>query len=233
MSDNGQKTFAIADLHGRRDLLEMALAEIEVMAPGGTVVFTGDYVDRGPESAQIIRRLMDGPPANWRWICLKGNHEDMMVDHCRTGLNIDLWLQNGGGATLLSYGHPRSGAIDLSVVPEDHLRWIDQLPTYWEDERRVFVHAGVHRTRPLEEQSEHQLLWTLYGSRDPGGWRDKLVVHGHEQFEDGPKLHLGRIDLDTFAWATGRLVVGVFDDTQGAPIDLIEVKGSADRRFAA
>lgn len=226
------RTYSIADLHGRYDLLDEALAHIEALSEGGKVVFTGDYVDRGPDSRRIVERLMAGPPAGWEWVCLKGNHEDMMFDHCSTKRGLDIWMMNGGGSTLISYGHPNAGAIDVSVVPKPHLDWIAGLPLYYEDAHRVFVHAGVHPTLPLEEQLEPTMLWMLYPDYDPGGWRGKFVVHGHHQFEDGPKQYIGRIDMDTFAWATGRLVVAVFDDDKpGAPDRLIEIIGPPDSRY--
>jgi hypothetical protein len=100
------KTYAIADLHGRFDLLEMAFACIvERAEPPATLVTLGDYVDRGPDSRKIIERLMVGLGRDgWRLICLKGNHEDIMWQTCRRLPDVDWWLTNGGGATLISYG---------------------------------------------------------------------------------------------------------------------------------
>jgi len=95
------KTYAIADLHGRFDLLELALACIAERAePLATLVTLGDYVDRGPDSRKIIERLMAGLERDgWRLICLKGNHEDIMWQTCRRLPDVDWWLTNGGGAT--------------------------------------------------------------------------------------------------------------------------------------
>ena len=96
------KTYAIADLHGRFDLLEMALAcIIERAELPATLVTLGDYVDRGPDGRKIIERLMAGLGRDgWRLICLKGNHEDIMWQTCRRLPDVDWWLTNGGGATL-------------------------------------------------------------------------------------------------------------------------------------
>ena len=80
------------------------------------------------------------------------------------------------------------------------------------DAHRIFVHAGVDRFKPLDQQDSQVLLWKLYDGNDEGGHDRRHVVHGHHQFEAGPIKHPGRTDLDTFAWYTGRLVVGVFDD---------------------
>lgn len=227
------RTYAIADLHGRLDLLEGALAKIEANEPG-KVVFLGDYVDRGPQSAQIISRLMAGPPEGWQWVCLQGNHEDMMIETLTMPLHPNWWIGNGGGATLLSYGHSPSGEYHPAVVPEDHIRWLKGLPVIHIDDHRVFVHAGVDPTIPLDQQTKKDMQWMLYPEPEhfAGGHGERHVVHGHHQFAHGPIMTAGRTDLDTFAWATGRLVVGVFDDdAPGGPVDLIEVKLEPDMRY--
>lgn len=224
------KTYAIADLHGRFDLLEMAIASIEAGADGGKVVFLGDYVDRGPQSRQIIDRLMAGPQkTGWQWICLRGNHEDIMVACCETVRLIgSWWIPNGGARTLMSYGAKvGDDAIDAAQnVPAAHLEWMKALPRMHIDAHRVFVHAGVDPLKPLDQQDDQDLGWKLYDDDDGRGHGERHVVHGHHQFEDGPILLAGRTDLDTFAWFTGRLVVGVFDDEKpGGPVDLVVVQG--------
>ncbi|WP_242221761.1 metallophosphoesterase [Shinella zoogloeoides] len=222
------KTFIIADLHGRHDLLLMAIERIEQSShSGGTVVFTGDYVDRGPASRQVIETLMAGPQTpRWKWVCLQGNHEEIMLAGCMGVLHW--WLPNGGGATLISYGAENGGDAReaLKLVPKEHLQWIRDLPLYYEDAHRVFVHAGVDETLDLADTPSKVLQWHLYGRDYPHGYRGKHVVHGHEQYEDGPVLNADRSDFDTLAWWTGRLVVGVFDDdVPGGPVSTIEIKG--------
>src|SRR5436190_9079023 len=109
-------TYAIDDLHGRFDLLEMALAKIADHAEvPGTVITLGDYVDRGPE--QLIAGLDN---EGWRLICLKGNHEDIMWQTCRGIVpECDWWLTNGGGATLISYGQNEGDEADVTIVPDE------------------------------------------------------------------------------------------------------------------
>jgi serine/threonine protein phosphatase 1 len=228
------KTYAIADLHGRFDLLSVALAHLAENETPGHVVFLGDYVDRGPESRQIIERLMAGPPEGWRWTVLRGNHEHLMVYGC-IGHHIDrrLWMINGGGATLISYGHATEGDVDVSVVPKAHLAWLAELPFLAHDEHRVFVHAGLDPDKDLEDQDDSFCIWVLYGKDDEADYRGRHIVHGHHQFAEGPMKFKGRTDLDTFAWATGRLVIGVFDDdVPGGPVSFIELKGKPDERMA-
>lgn len=228
-------TYAIADLHGRFDLLQAALLQIKQHHSDrepGRIITLGDYIDRGPESRQVIERLMAGVDGGWQLVCLKGNHEDIMVKTLRVPLHPDWWIGNGGGTTLVSYGHEKSGQYRPDVVSAAHVDWVANLPTMIADKHRIYVHAGIDRFVSLNEQDREVLLWKLYDFDDPGGHGDLHVVHGHHQFEDGPVLHSGRTNLDTFAWATGRLVVGVFDDDKaGGPIDLIELSGNPDPRF--
>jgi serine/threonine protein phosphatase 1 len=125
------RTYAIADLHGRFDLLELALTKIANRAePSATLVTLGDYVDRGPDSRKVIERLMGNlGHEGWRLICLKGNHEDIMWQTCRRIVpDCSWWLTNGGGATLISYGQNEGDQADITVVPEEHLKWIERLP---------------------------------------------------------------------------------------------------------
>jgi serine/threonine protein phosphatase 1 len=221
-------TYAIADLHGRFDLLNAAFEKIadHATAPH-TVICLGDYVDRGPQSRQIIEFLMAGSRTPGQTlICLKGNHEAMMVQCCRDPGQIGWWLGNGGGSTLVSYGQMLGEVADPSVVPEAHLAWLAELPLMHVDTHRIYVHAGVDFSKPLEIQGENDLLWRRYPPGDEHGHGTRHVVHGHDPFEKGPILLAGRTDLDTLAWATGRLVIGVFDDAvPGGPVNLIEVLG--------
>ena len=233
------KTYVIGDLHGRYDLLQMALSEIGKRVHSGrtpaTVIMLGDYVDRGLASRQIIELLMDGI-GTIKLICLKGNHEEIMYETCRKPLDPNWWLGNGGGQTLMSYGHSARGPIDLSVVSDVHLDWIGKLPYMHVDKHRVYVHAGVDASRPLADQVEaftgslwertRLVTWWRYGDTEQGGHGNYHVLHGHTPYKEGPMRYQGRTNLDTYAWRTGRLVVGVFDDdTPGGPVGLIEVIG--------
>lgn len=215
--------FAVGDLHGRFDLLEAALAAIKTRADGGTIVFLGDYVDRGPQSREIIERLMAGPPAGWEWICLMGNHEAMLVEMTKfPEIGMPRFIANGGAPTLASYGTVAWDPGRPPPIPAAHVDWLASLPLMHMDRHRLYVHAAVDRWRPLHRQREQTLLWGLYPEDDEGGHGDFHVVHGHQQVAAGPVLKKHRTNLDTFAWRTGRLVVGVFDDEPpGGPVELI------------
>ncbi len=215
-------TYVIPDIHGRDDLLSRAFAEISAHGggDGGLIVAIGDYVDKGPASSQVVERLRGGI-AGRTLVALKGNHDAMMVAALRDPAKFAYWMSKGGDAALASYG----GAP--SSVPESHIAWLDRLPLMHVDAHRVYVHAGVVPVLPLEQQSEATLLTMRYPKGYGGGIGGRHVVHGHDNDPDGPLLFEGRTNLDTLAWRTGRLTVGVFDDDKpGGPVDLIVVTGA-------
>lgn len=224
-------TYAIADLHGRFDLLLQAskvIADDAAHRPHKLVIL-GDFIDRGPHSRNIIELLSNPPASNREWVVLQGNHEDIMLqafaDPARC---LRWWIGNGGGQTLMSYGYRDGDMLHPSKVPQGHLDWLAGLPLYHEDARRIFVHAGLPSHLPLTEASPSTLQWMLYRSTesypdaevhdDAPHCSGKHIVHGHHQSACHPLLKPHRTNLDSFAWHTGRLAIGVFDDSQAAPI---------------
>jgi serine/threonine protein phosphatase 1 len=219
-------TYVIPDIHGRDDLLGRALAEINAHASGeaGVIVTIGDYVDKGPQSRQVIERLLPGIGGGWRFVALKGNHDAMMVEGLRDPAKLASWLEQGGDKALASYG----GAP--AAVPQAHLAWLDQLRLIHVDAHRLYVHAGVDPGVALDMQNEKTLLWKRYRKEDASGFGERHVVHGHDNDPEGPLLYAGRTNLDTAAWKTGRLTIGVFDDDRpGGPVEFIVVKAAAGR----
>jgi serine/threonine protein phosphatase 1 len=215
------QTFVVPDLHGRLDLLEDGLAEIAARSKDGkvTIVTIGDYVDKGPASKGVIDRLLSGV-AGFELVTVKGNHDAMMVDALRDPSKVADWLGKGGDAALTSYGG------DPAHVPPTHVDWLDQLRLFYVDAHRLYVHAGVDPEIPLDRQSEKTLLWKRYPKGFPDGFGDLHVVHGHDNDPNGPLLYAHRTNLDTLAWRTGRLTIGVFDDNSpGGPIDFIVIQG--------
>jgi diadenosine tetraphosphatase ApaH/serine/threonine PP2A family protein phosphatase len=221
------RTYAVPDLHGRCDILNAAIDRIVEHSRGtiAKVITLGDYIDRGPESRQVMERLVNWPLESLPLVALKGNHEAMMWECCKNLSDPKWWLKNGGDQTLLSYGQCATAALQISAVPAAHLDWIAKIPSVYVDEHRIFVHAGVDDSLPLDRQGDQILLWKRY----PEGFRKGLgrrhVVHGHDARPDGPVLTKGRTNLDTLAWRTNRLVIGVFDDdVPGGPAELLEIK---------
>ena len=214
-------------------------------------IILGNMNDNLPVSSQLlelIRTICDVPDTGLAPLeliplkVLRGNHENMMINVLANPMQhvLEWWLGNGGGATLLSYGYKEGDKI-LPLKPklEDDIRWLLSLPHYYETDKQVFVHAGVLPGARMKDQPTEVLTWKCYdeaykwpeGATKPLTDADypKHVVHGHEQWSDGPKLLKNRTDLDTFAWHTGRLAIGVFDDSQGAPIDILWAIGDPDK----
>lgn len=215
-------TYAVGDVHGCLDFLNEILARIEADAAGRPyrLVCLGDYIDRGPDSAGVIAHLMllqaRRPD---RVVCLKGNHEDLMLRALRRPDTLPVWLYNGGDACLHSFG-----VETPENLPEDVVAWVRDLPTWFEDEERIFVHAGLRPGRPYQDQSDRDRLWIreefLEGDHDFG----KYVVHGHTpRLRGGPELRPHRANLDTGAVYGGRLTAGIFTDAQAAPVGFLQV----------
>src|SRR5260370_42025762 len=123
-------SYAIADLHGRYDLLSEAVTKIVEHSKSdrpATIITLGDYVDRGPKSRQVIERLMDWGSPDLKLVCLKGNHEDIMWQCCRQPIKAGWWMDNGGGATLSSHGQHFGGTRDLKGAPGTHPRRVEAL----------------------------------------------------------------------------------------------------------
>lgn len=195
----------IGDVHGRADLLEPLLDRIARDHPAFLPVFTGDLIDRGPDSQAVLRRVRAlGAGA----VVLRGNHEQMMLDFLddpeRSG---PAWLRHGGVETLASFGiaaqDPDAPAA-LRAALADTEGWLRALPLWWLSGTVAVVHAGADPRLPLPAQDPRALLWghPAFGRfpRRDGIW----VAHGHV-IVDAPRCARGVISVDTGAWRTGRL----------------------------
>jgi serine/threonine protein phosphatase 1 len=172
--------FAIGDIHGCLSPLRLL---VERLPAGEPLVFLGDYIDRGPHSAGVIRylrRLAKDRPCRF----LKGNHEDLMQTAIAEPDAIGAWLANGGGATLKSYGldsREWASAPDRAAFLGQDRAFFDALELYVEDERSIFVHAGVDPHEPdLTKQKPRVLLWIREPFfRNAALWKGKQVFFGH------------------------------------------------------
>ncbi len=228
---SGSRVYAIGDIHGRSDLLRrlhgMILEDAAPDSPDSAdlrkvVVYVGDYVDRGPDSAGIIAMLIEEPLQGFESHPLKGNHEDMMILFLESGEGSEMWMFNGGRDTLDSYG---IGISDISLfrgdrealalafrdaVPESHRAFLDGLRLHHREGDYLFVHAGVRPGVALEDQSEKDLIWIREEFTDSDADFGAIVVHGHS-IRAEPETKPNRIGIDTGAWRSNRLTALVLE----------------------
>jgi serine/threonine protein phosphatase 1 len=226
----GTRVYAIGDIHGSAHLLDALCERIADDAGHGgperkVLVYLGDYVDRGLESPRVIDTLIAGPPPGFEQVCLMGNHEEAMFGFLEDISVGPMWLRNGGGETLLSYGVslPNSGDVaarleaarqDLRArLPRAHLDFLRGLQLFHIEGDYLFVHAGVRPGVDLGDQHRNDLLWIredfLRSNADLG----HMVVHGHTIATD-PQVRANRIGIDTGAYATGVLTCLVLEGTE-------------------
>lgn len=167
--------FVIGDIHGCADELRRLIDALP-LAAGDRVVFLGDYIDRGPASKNVVDFLLSlrSSAADIEFIFLKGNHEDMLLSYLGlNGAHGDMFLVNGGKATLASYGvNERDLRSDeaLSAISCDHVEFYQGLQRFYLMDSFLCVHAGVHPQKSLSDQSEEELFWI----------RNKFIYSSHE-----------------------------------------------------
>ena len=167
-----RRTVAIGDIHGCAAALAALLAAIDPQ-PDDLIVTLGDYVDRGPDSRQVLERLIQ-LKAQGNLVPLLGNHEIMMLVARDEPSELDFWLLNGGQETLKAYG----GTLDH--VPAAHLEFLRECVKFHETETHIFVHANYIPNLPLEKQPEFVLFWEHLSQHFPAPHvSGKIAVLGH------------------------------------------------------
>lgn len=213
-------TYAVGDLHGSSSKLIDLIAKCEQDAGDRDykIIFLGDYVDRGPDSKGCIEHLMMLQFVDpEKYICLVGNHEIMLLDAVDDQRSEARWLRNGGAATLYSYQ-----VTDPIDIPKPHIDWIRSLPFTHDDGLRLFVHAGIHPDRPLDQQDEYDLVWIREPFLSSTVLWEKYIVHGHTPLRDGkPDIRQNRTNLDTGAVYGGPLTAAVFSHEASRPLRFI------------
>ncbi len=228
----GVRVYAIGDVHGRADLLDRVFARIDAHIAAHPVarpvqVLVGDYVDRGPNSRGVLDRLIVRARSK-EMVLLKGNHETFVQEFLRNPSSLQSWSQMGGLETLMSYGLTPSLNADAAtqrelasalqaVMPKAHLKFLGGLPTSFSCGGFFFVHAGVRPRVPLEQQREEDLLWIRDDFLLYEEGFGKIVVHGHTPVRE-IDVRPNRINIDTGAYATGRLACLVIEDETFEPL---------------
>ncbi len=224
----GQRLYAIGDIHGCVDLLCELIDSIIAYdtfrgpAESSTLIFLGDYIDRGPNSRGVIDVLISIASVMPSTVFLKGNHEALLETFLEDGNGFENWAVNGGVETLASYGislaslnenwgnNSRIRALAKAAIPEAHLAFLRNLKLYETFGDYFFVHAGVMPGIPLDRQSEDHLLWIREPFLSHKGDFGKMIVHGHTPIPE-PEKRPNRIGIDTGAFFTGKLTAVVLD----------------------
>ncbi|WP_349322845.1 metallophosphoesterase [Asticcacaulis sp. MM231] len=216
-------TYAIGDIHGRYDLFALAIEYIRhdarALNERPRIVLLGDYIDRGPDSAQVLSAIIDLRAQDW---CdtevLLGNHELFMIKFALDTQSGAPWLNYGGLSTLASYGiTPPADRNDpdawqalqdelLVKIPRAHLQLLSHAHIYFIAGDYLFVHGGVAPGVPVEEQTVDTLLWIREAFLKSPRASEYVVVHGHSAKATADN-HRWRIGVDTGAYATGVLSV--------------------------
>ena len=224
-------TYAIGDIHGRLDLLNQLLDRIEAdslsHAARAKIVFTGDYMDRGPHSFGVVERLIAGPRRpDDRFVCLRGNHDHLFVEAVTTGEGLPEWAWILYWHTIESYGVTRQTlGPDVSELRR-HAEFLAGLPLTHDDGRHLFVHAGIRPGVAIEAQSDHDLMWIREEFLDHTRPLPRRVVHGHTIMGPSPVMTPNRISIDTGAYRSGILTAAVLE---GADVRILQAIGGPDR----
>ena len=211
-------TFVIGDIHGCSDPLAELLAEIAPLAKDDTVIFMGDYIDRGPDSKGVIDIVLKLHAEQHRVITLMGNHEFMLLGAIK-GYGQNDFLNMGGDATLKSYNIPPESINDLpAMLPGNHLVFLQDLLPYWEDEDYIYVHAGLQPGVHLTQQSPDWLFWSREEFINSAYNYGKKVIYGHTPY-DKPKIDANKIGIDTGVVYGGTLTCLVLPENTFIEID--------------
>ena len=224
----GTRLYAVGDIHGRLDLVDDLLGRIEDdihdrPVEAAAIVFLGDLIDRGPDSAGVIERLrtLDHFPA--RTLFLLGNHEEILLRVLagEPGVAYD-WLGFGGDACAASYGvnaaalqamdEARIAEVLGTAMPATHVAFLKSFGDTFRFGDYLFVHAGIRPGVPIDEQQPHDLRWIRGPFLSDGHDHGCMVVHGHT-ISDGVDQRVNRIGIDTGAYRTGVLTAAVIEDS--------------------
>lgn len=216
----GQRVYAVGDIHGRVDLLDDMIAQIEADdRTRGTaqtqIIFLGDIVDRGPDSAGVVERLIRLAETRGNVRFILGNHEEIFLRALGGDIeSLRLFVRIGGRETILSYGvaerdYERTDYDELLAliqarVPPQHIEFLQGFEDRIEVGDYVFVHAGLRPGVAIEAQRRADMRWIRSSFLDSTWEFGKLVVHGHS-ISDEIVVRANRIGIDTGAFASGRL----------------------------
>lgn len=196
-----RRVFAIGDIHGCLAALDTLLDALELES-SDSLILLGDYVDRGPDSAGVLDRLIE-----LRERCflfpIMGNHDELMLDVLeKRTWNLGRWLMYGGQQTMQSYG-----TDSVSDIPKSHVEFLRSCLPYCETDHHFFTHANYLEGKPLAKTPEMVLRWESLRVRMPGPHMSgKIAVLGHSAQKNGHVFYNGHsLCIDTYCYGTGSL----------------------------
>lgn len=190
-----ERIFAVGDIHGCYDKLVALMDKMDLDWSRDKLIFLGDYIDRGPNTYEVVDYLINLRKKHPQVIYLKGNHEEMLENYL-SGRDRLSYLHDGGQPTLDSYLKHRRG--DGGPIPGEHLDFFRSLVLFHETTDYIFVHAGLKTGVPLAKQDSRELLWIrdrFIRSKVNFG---KRVIFGHTPFQE-PLVQENKIGIDTGA----------------------------------
>lgn len=241
----GRRAYAVGDVHGRLDLLEDMLEQIKAddatRPPARTyLVLLGDLIDRGPDSAGVIERLVSDPPRWAKPVYLQGNHEEFFLNVLDGQEDtVAHWLTYGGYECAASYGVSQGSTLNATpheiverlkaAVPRSHVEFLRNMADSFRFGDYLFVHAGIRPGIPIAEQSQRDLRWIREGFLECVDDHGVVVVHGHTIVDKVEQLP-NRIGLDTGAYRSGLLTaIGI----EGSERWFIEARDRTNARRPA
>ena len=193
-----KRLLAIGDIHGCFEALRTLVAFVDI-CKDDVVVTLGDYVDRGPNTREVINWLVAFDRMN-SLVALRGNHEIMMLNARINQGDKHRCGQCGAIETLQSYATIADDIADLADIPDLHWQFISRLLPYYVTETHIFVHASVNPYLPMDQQIDGTLYWGRYNDKFPGHLSGKVVVCGHNSQASGlPATNGHLICIDTGA----------------------------------
>jgi serine/threonine protein phosphatase 1 len=196
--ESKKQIIAIGDVHGKIELLRHLIFKSIKFDPSKHIlVFLGDYIDRGKNSKEVVKFLIDlRKQYPESVILLKGNHEEIAFEFLTRKEKWELWGMVGGDETVASFDRNLTACKDM-LIP-----FIESLPVYYETATHIFVHGGIEGNKTPKQCREHSLLWNRNVETYKGS---KILVVGHTIVKDVVRLSNRVIMCDTGAFSSGIL----------------------------